>query len=206
MKTPIIKICGITSEQDLAELAKCPVQMIGLNLVKGSPRAVSLARAQVLSALCKELGLLSVGIFRNAIPSEVTSACTFCQFDYAQLHGEESPQDFAHLPLKIIKAFPIQNTLPLTQGWEFAHYYLFDTKVGEQTGGTGAVFDWNLLTQKSWPVPVFVAGGLSPSNLVQAAKQSHCAGLDLNSRFELSPGKKDTALICQALKEFNILF
>ncbi len=65
--------------------------------------------------------------------------------------------------------------------------HLLDAKVGEQSGGTGTSFDWQLLNNTT---DIMLAGGLSPENVKQASELG-CIGLDLNSGVESAPGKKD---------------
>ena len=67
-----------------------------------------------------------------------------------------------------------------------ADRYLFDTKVGNQSGGTGQTFDWEkLLGERNY----MLAGGLNSSNIHDAIN-TQAIGLDLNSGIETSPGKK----------------
>ena len=70
-----------------------------------------------------------------------------------------------------------------------ADKHLLDSKVGQQSGGTGIAFDWNLLSDTD-KQNIMLAGGLTPENACEAAKLG-CKGLDLNSGVESAPGKKD---------------
>jgi len=63
-----------------------------------------------------------------------------------------------------------------------------------ELGGTGRPHDWNLsrrIVQDS-PVPVFLAGGLDPNNVVEAIQRVRPYGVDLCSglrpRGSLDPG------------------
>ena len=73
-------------------------------------------------------------------------------------------------------------------------YFLVDTAAGKAFGGTGQAFDWNLLKTHPLPYPVFLAGGLGPGNLAEALKARPFA-VDLNSKVEIAPGRKDLAKV-----------
>jgi phosphoribosylanthranilate isomerase len=58
-------------------------------------------------------------------------------------------------------------------------------------GGSGLVFDWELLKRHPLPLPYFLAGGLGPHNLAQALAAVSPFAVDLNSKVEIAPGRKD---------------
>ena len=70
-----------------------------------------------------------------------------------------------------------------------------DSGSGERPGGTGERFDWEGAKIAIWgledKVPVVVAGGLSPKNVIEAIKILRPWGLDVASGVEATPGKKD---------------
>ena len=80
--------------------------------------------------------------------------------------------------------------------------FLLDCKIGEQSGGTGQVFDWRLLDQIENKTQVILAGGLNPSNIVAAAN-TKVFGLDINSGVEQLPGLKDPEKIKYAFEQLR---
>ena len=86
--------------------------------------------------------------------------------------------------------------------WKIKDYYdaadmfLFDTE-GTNFGGTGKKFDWQLLKDININKPFFLSGGIAPEDVenIKAFMQQPTAkdlfSLDINSRFEIAPGKKD---------------
>ncbi|MFY8003621.1 MAG: phosphoribosylanthranilate isomerase, partial [Chitinophagaceae bacterium] len=78
--------------------------------------------------------------------------------------------------------------------------FLFDTE-GAGYGGTGKKFNWEVLKGLSINKPFFLSGGIQPSDisaLLEFKKDSVAKDLfsiDINSRFEISPGVKDMPLI-----------
>ena len=76
---------------------------------------------------------------------------------------------------------------------------MFDTKAEGGYGGHGKAFDWNILDKYEGNTPFLLAGGISLENLgdLDKIKNKHFVGIDVNSKFELSPANKDI----EALKE-----
>jgi phosphoribosylanthranilate isomerase len=72
--------------------------------------------------------------------------------------------------------------------------FLFDTKNGEQVGGTGMAFDWTMLQVYKKSIPFILAGGLGEENVAEAislSAQFPIYALDFNSKLESLPGFKD---------------
>ena len=81
---------------------------------------------------------------------------------------------------------------------------MFDTKT-PQYGGSGNQFYWNLLHRYSGMTPFLLRGGINPYS-AKAIKEFHhpkLAGVDINSRFETVPGKKDVERIKAFLQEIQ---
>lgn len=72
-------------------------------------------------------------------------------------------------------------------------YFLFDTK-GPSVGGNGEKFDWSILDAYNGDTPFLLSGGIGPDDAERIKSFNHpkCIGIDLNSRFEIEPGIKDT--------------
>ena len=77
----------------------------------------------------------------------------------------------------------------------------------EINGGTGAKFNWELaVAAKKLGCPVILAGGLTPENAAEAARQVEPFALDVSSGVESAPGRKDVAKMrafIQAVKSAN---
>jgi phosphoribosylanthranilate isomerase len=128
--------------------------------------------------------------------------------DYVQLHGEELPDFCKNLKFKgvsIIKAFSIDSTFNFAKLHNYkphCDFFLFDTKAGEQVGGTGLAFDWSLLSRYDNEKPFFLAGGVGLANAAQTLdlKQLRIHAIDVNSKFELEPGLKDIDKLSELIK------
>jgi phosphoribosylanthranilate isomerase len=74
--------------------------------------------------------------------------------------------------------------------------FFLDSGNSAQPGGTGEPFDWNRAVplaegMRQGGLKLVVAGGLTPENVAEAMGILHPWGVDVSSRVEVSPGKKD---------------
>ena len=148
-----------------------------------------------------------VGVFVNENPHRMAQLADQYGIRWLQLHGHESPEDcqqLSDLGYSIIKAVSINHSDDFKQLSAFkpwVTYFLFDTP-GTNYGGTGRAFDWSLLESYDNQLPIFLSGGLSLENIEDVAqlKDMKLEVLDVNSRFEITPGIKDYNLL-KKLKE-----
>ena len=82
-----------------------------------------------------------------------------------------------------------------------ADFLLFDTKIGNQTGGTGRSFDWSLI--RDLEIPYILAGGLGNENINEALQRLNPAAVDINSRIENEPGKKNHRLLKETVEKIK---
>ncbi|MBC7005995.1 bifunctional indole-3-glycerol-phosphate synthase TrpC/phosphoribosylanthranilate isomerase TrpF [Photobacterium sp. BZF1] len=185
------KVCGLTHADDAAAAYQSGAVYGGLIFVSGSPRHVDIEQARMVMSGAP---LKYVGVFRNADPEAVAKAAEALSLSAVQLHGDED-QDYiaalkGQLPAEceVWKAHGVTETAPDLGQWQVDRH-LLDSKVGNQSGGTGVAFDWSLIPSEQKQITM-LAGGLNPDNVCEAAHLG-CRGLDLNSGVESEPGKKD---------------
>ena len=193
--------------ENIREVEALGIDMMGFIFWPKSSRYVS-ERPEYLPKHVKR-----VGVFVNEDPEQVKRLAADYRLDYIQLHGQESPEQISHLSpltshLSIIKAFNIATAEDLlqTQPYEgVADFFLFDTK-GKSVGGNGEKFDWDVLDAYHGSTPFLLSGGIGPDDAerVNAFHHPKCIGIDLNSRFELSPGLKDVNKLKEFLKKIQI--
>ncbi len=204
----IIKVCGMCEAENIRDVESLEgIDMLGFIFYPKSPRYVYELPAYLPTHARR------IGVFVNEDKQVVSMYADRFELDYVQLHGNESPEYCRSLHtagLKIIKAFSIARPKDLTRVYEYekeCDLFLFDTKC-EQYGGSGNQFDWSILHAYDGDVPFLLSGGISPHsvNALKEFKHPRLAGYDLNSRFELKPGKKDTERIRTFLNELKSQF
>jgi phosphoribosylanthranilate isomerase len=194
-----VKMCGTTRLEDALAAVRCGVNGLGFIFYGKSPRYIPPEQA---AQIIKELPPFvdRVGVFVNA-PVEELVLASKAGLSYLQLHGNESV-DYCRevrerLPFcGIIKAFRVGEK---SQAEQFSLYnewvdgFLLDTYIKGARGGTGETFDWTILDNLNLQRPVFLAGGLSPENIIEAINAVRPFAVDINSGVELRPGEKDHA-------------
>ncbi|MGI8931571.1 MAG: hypothetical protein ACR2FK_04215, partial [Sphingomicrobium sp.] len=190
-----VKLCGLTSIEGVSLAARSGATHAGLILVPGTPRALERRWAISLARAAREHGLKTVGVFRDATPSEVVDGAEALGLDAVQLHGDEDARVVrADLPsrVEIWGVSGIGSTVG--EARPGADRTLFDTVRDGQSGGSGTAFDWSLIAERGDLAQSFLAGGIGPSN-ARAAAQVGAYGLDVGSSVEASPGVKDPAKV-----------
>lgn len=199
-----LKVCGMREAENLAALVELKPEFIGFIFYDKSPRFVGDMDEAVARAIPKSIK--KVGVFVNATPDYVLRMTKKYDLQFAQLHGQETPDFCRQLKTRgtnIIKAFSIDESFNFTSLNNYkphTDFFLFDTK-GPQPGGNGEAFDWNLLRRYDNDKPFFLSGGLSLQNvdMVSELEGMKVYGLDINSKFETAPAQKDIEKIAQLI-------
>ena len=200
-----IKVCGITDENNFYELKKYPIDFFGFIFYDKSPRYIF---NNPDHNFIKNINN-KVAVFVNEEIDKVLSVLETYKFSYVQLHGNEGSDYCIKLKkkgIKIIKSYLIRNEEDLESikmDLDSVDYLLFDYK-SDNYGGSGKTFDWKVLNNKVYDKPFFLSGGLSLDNINNIKifdDNQMLFGLDLNSKFEISPGLKDVEKIS---KLFNL--
>lgn len=192
-----VKICGITTLGDAAAAVCAGADALGFLFYRASPRFVEPA---VVAAIIHNLPpfIAKVGVFVDADPATVWRVAEECGLDTLQFHGAESPAYCAEFaPLKICKAFRVAGPEALDQLRSYkTDAWLLDSHVPGRLGGSGERFNWDLAEQAvQFGRPVILAGGLKPENVAEAVRKVQPYAVDVSSGVEISPGRKDPALV-----------
>ena len=197
-------------KDNIHALEKMDIDQMGFIFYSGSPRYVP-DNEEYCAAIVSCLKI-KVGVFVNENITEILRKITRYNLNYVQLHGDETP-DFCrrlhNAGCNVIKAFSVssEDDCKQTKAYEpFADFFLFDTKSAKR-GGTGKRFDWSILNGYKGNTPFLLSGGIASEHLDEISKFSHpkMAGIDLNSRFELSPAVKDIAKLENFIERFRII-
>lgn len=206
MQGPKIKICGMTDIDNISKVLFLEPDYLGFIFYPKSPRyVVGKLKPEMLSIIPENVK--RVGVFVDCSEAEMRQTAQAYGLKVIQLHGDEKPTVCMRLReegYEVIKAFNIGTEQDFEKVWaynEHVDYFLFDTKTPGH-GGSGQQFDWQLILRQPIRKPWFLSGGISPENIV-AASQTGAAVLDLNSKFEVSPGIKDYERLRDALAEIR---
>jgi phosphoribosylanthranilate isomerase len=196
-----VKVCGIREPSEAAAMDGLGLDWLGFNFHPASKRYVAPEAAGPMARGLQRA--LPVGVFVDAPIDHVISVTAITGMRLVQLHGSEDWDYLLRMPVPVIKAIPhtrladwgglrpgLEAALAAGKGPGPLAYFLVDTAAGGEFGGTGKVFDWDLLRQHPLPLPFFLAGGIGPDNLAEALR-AHPFAVDLNSKVELAPGRKD---------------
>jgi phosphoribosylanthranilate isomerase len=201
-----IKVCGLNNYENITNVIIAGADYVGFIFHKGSPRYFNgaLSFDEVRKIKTKK-----VGIFVNEDLYSVLDKVAHYDLDLVQLHGSELPEYCSELRkyVKTIKAFGIDGNFDFDVINEYAasvDYFLFDTFTAMH-GGSGKNFDHNLLQKYGSDVPFFLSGGISLESInnIRQLNFKQLIGLDLNSKFEISPGIKEASKIKQFIKRLN---
>jgi phosphoribosylanthranilate isomerase len=200
-----IKVCGITELKQLQQLDGLDIDFAGMIFYKESPRYV-VGKLNPKDVKKADFDLKKTGVFVNPEMIEVLDAIDEYGLEVVQLHGDETPEMCEDLSseVEVIKAFRIkgdEDIDKLVAPYDaVCDYYLFDTGgLKESFGGTGQQFDWSILAKAKIEKPFFLSGGIGVEDAarVKAFKHPDMFGVDINSKFEVSPGVKDMKLLLQ---------
>ena len=155
----------------------------------------------------KNIPIKKVGVFVNADLEEVKRKIKDFDLAAVQLHGDENVAYCKSLMemTEVIKVFRIGDGLDLENKIvpfkNACHYYLFDTDT-KMYGGSGKSFDWQVLQNIKIDKSFFLSGGIGPEDVdkIKMFQNSFVAVVDVNSRFETTPGIKDMQAVSQFVK------
>ncbi|RCH55145.1 phosphoribosylanthranilate isomerase [Mucilaginibacter hurinus] len=200
----IIKVCGMTEPANIKAVAGLSPDYLGFICYAPSPRFIGGLAVNELQAI--DSNIIKTGVFVNEPAEQITRAIAHYGFKAIQLHGSETPELCAQFKgtVTVFKAFGVDEDFNFDVLLPYAgnvDYFLFDTKTASH-GGSGKTFNWDILEKYKLDVPFLLSGGISADNIEDVKKIKHprLYGVDLNSRFEISPGIKNVDLLKQAFK------
>ena len=194
MNKIIVKICGLTREEDVKSAIAAGADAVGF-VFTDSPRRISIDTAiRLISYVPK--GVLRVGLFLDQGRSEIDQVIDSVALDVLQFHGSETEQECSAFDLPWLKAVAMQGADSATMAerdYPGAMGLLFDSHASGERGGSGKVFDWSL--SRPLAKPVWLAGGLNADNLGRAIRMVRPFAVDVSSGVEVAPGIKDASKI-----------
>jgi phosphoribosylanthranilate isomerase len=187
-----VKICGITEFEDARDAVLLGADAIGLNFYPSSPRYLDASKA---SKIIEKLPpfVTFVGVFVNhPDPTNLEDFALSLGLHAVQLHGNETPDYCSMIQrVKVIKVMRVDQNFRVDVLRTYGNgTFLLDTCTPE-LGGSGKVFDWNLVYGANAFGSIIVAGGLTAENVSEVISTLHPFAVDVASGVESLPGKKD---------------
>ncbi|MEQ9440399.1 MAG: phosphoribosylanthranilate isomerase [Cyclobacteriaceae bacterium] len=205
-----LKICGMKYPDNLLEVSALQPDYLGFIFYEKSPRyMVDTLSAEDIAALPDRIQ--KIGVFVNATNDHMKERIAQFGLNGLQLHGDESPeqcrqlQEAHYLVIKVFRLGEERFDFSRLSAYEpYVDYFLFDTQT-QQYGGSGQSFNWSQLQQYTLTTPFFLSGGISMNNLDRALQLDHpqLFGLDVNSRFETAPGRKNIDQLQKLVNELR---
>ncbi len=192
-----VKICGITNLSDALICAESGADAVGFILYPKSKRFV---KAKEVRRITQNLPpfIFKVGVFVNEDPHAVLEILSYANLDFAQLHGDESPEECDYIGReRVIKVFRLKSTDEIERIEPYVgkiRALLLDTYSESSYGGTGKTFNWEIAraVKERFPqIPLILSGGLNPENVRDAIKEVNPYAVDVSSGVERAPGIKD---------------
>jgi len=201
---PLIKICGIKDFNTLNQLIGLDaIDFIGFIFFGKSPRNVSndfLKKVNGVNLQNKR----AVCVYVDASKEFIQETSSNFENPILQFHGNESNDFCKSFNEDFWKVIRVQdsNSINIASDYPDASAILFENYTKGLYGGTGSVFDWNLLKDiKTNDKKIIISGGINIENVDNAISVNPWC-IDINSGVEISPGVKDLDLIKQILQKF----
>ncbi|MCB9728404.1 MAG: phosphoribosylanthranilate isomerase [Deltaproteobacteria bacterium] len=207
MRRPWIKMCGITDPGSGREAALAGADLIGVNFVPESPRAVSFGIAIRISLAFKgaptgrgkKRARRTVAVFANPDDDLVRSVIEHVKPDILQFHGDESPTFCRSFGVPFLKAFRLAEMEDADAIERYlgglAAGYLVDAWSPVAFGGTGRLIRIEVAQHALRHAKGFLAGGLKPDNVGDLVRRLRPFGVDVASGIETRPGVKSPDLM-----------
>lgn len=205
-----VKICGNTKKEDIEHAIQSGADAIGFIVgFPSTPRNLDLDKANQL------MKNIPTTIDRVAVTNEedhnfLHEIAEKLPITDIQLIGESSysPEIKEIFPnAKLIKVVHAEPEILIQKALNFSKHYdsiLIDTKTKDLPGGTGITHDWSISRKAVTtihPIPVILAGGLTPLNVAEAVRMVQPYMVDVSSGVEYSPGIKDHSKVETFIKQ-----
>ncbi|GAB6073065.1 phosphoribosylanthranilate isomerase [Venenivibrio stagnispumantis] len=198
----IIKICGITEENQAKEISQLGADYIGVVLYQKSPRFIPLEKVKkIKNSISDKTKLVAVVV--NSSEEEIKEILKIA--DIVQLHGDEDINFVKKFPKnKVIKALRIKDEEDIKKVEEFikeGYIVLVDAYKEGEYGGTGKRINLELLEKlKPFEKNIIISGGFSEENIGEILSIMKPFGIDASSKLEIKPGLKDIQKIKNFIK------
>ncbi len=199
----------MTDPENVGDVVAAGPDFLGFIFFPGSKRYIGNYRLRDLFESVPA-SIVKTGVFVDDDRRNVIEKAKAFKLGMIQLHGSESPgycSAIMEKGYKVVKSFGIAGKADfesLDKYTESCDYFLFDSKT-DIYGGSGVSFRWDILSDYWHSKPFFLSGGIGPGDIdsIRALEYKSLFAVDINSRFEVSPGFKDAALVREFINSIN---
>lgn len=201
-----VKVCGITRLEDALSTCRFGADAVGFILYPKSKRFI---RAKDVRKITSQLPpfISKVGVFVNEDPRDVLEILSYAHLDFAQLHGDETPEECDYVGAhRVIKVFRLKSENEIEKIEPYVgkvRAILLDTYDSKVYGGTGKPFNWEIAVRvkETFPeIPLILSGGLNPENVKRAVETVNPYAVDVSSGVEREPGVKNLEKVKQFIR------
>ena len=207
----LVKICGITSEQQAIQIAQLGADAIGIISVEESPRYIPAKSKRKIFKTLESLypKIERVSVFKNCpIELIINNFLGSPSETIIQLHGDEDVDYCKKIRREIPniglwKAFRIKKKTDLEKIKPYESFIdaiLLDSWNNETYGGSGKKIPSTYLENAKFNKPWWLAGGISLEWLDEILNKIKPHGLDISSSIEICPGLKDIEKTSRLIK------
>jgi len=209
MNSVYVKICGITSPDDLKIAVEAGTDAIGMVIdVPQSLRNISLTQAkQLIKRIPDSIETVAVTVPKDL--NDLVKIYNELNPSFIQIHGLEHLQKEIRSELsntQLIGTFQVKSDIDIEAIKKMAKYFdaiMLDSYVPGKSGGSGVTHNWKVSKKVRLalnPKHFFLAGGLTPDNVKAAIEIVKPFAVDVSTGVESSPGKKDRTKVFQFIK------
>jgi phosphoribosylanthranilate isomerase len=208
LRRPRVQVAGISTMEDALACEAAGVDAIGFTIgLPGGPHngLDEVGAAAIIRALPPFV--TPVLITYRVTAAEVVPLCRLMGVSQLQLHAPADPAEIARMReaipgLKVIVAVNVTGPEALDLARDRARHAdalildSYDPASGRH-GATGKTHDWSLSARiaAEAPVPVILAGGLTPANVASAIRRVRPWGVDVHTGVERPDGTTDHGLV-----------
>ncbi|MBL4932868.1 phosphoribosylanthranilate isomerase [Clostridium paridis] len=180
-----IKICGIRDIETAKFTENLGIDALGFILCPSKRRIQVNELKEITRSLKSDVD--KVGVFVNQSEDYIKEAYYEGNLTMVQLHGEEDEDFIKRLPFTVIKAFNVDSFEEIKRALIFDVPYILLEGKGNERGGNGNSFPWELLgtLSKEERSRIILAGGLNAENVREAISLANPYMVDASSSLEV---------------------
>lgn len=185
-----VKICGIRTIETAQIAVDYDADFLGFNFVPNSRRYIKPNfAAEIINKVKDKVQV--IGVFQDEDLGKVNQIVKQLNLDFVQLHGRESSNYIKQIHSRVIKTVNSSH-----EAKSYSVEYLLLDRVKQ---GKGKIVDTDTARFIADKYPIFLAGGLTPQNVVDIVKKVRPFAVDVASGIE-SDGVEDIRKIREFIK------